>query len=234
LTRTRWEFRYRLESHLRIYAGPCSWSGADCYIRRAKTACSFVFRLRNGCHYVFSRSCWRRLMETSHHAAEFLFVAVAPPADESVRAQNIQYLLLLFRLLACLRPAPQSQSNSFFIRGHNPARRAGPDQRPARGGCPLATWVTLLLLVATVGEFSHRELRPCRTRWNRIWAPGLRGFYPSSPDQRECQTKIGRDRSRFRENRIARPSLNLAVTRPAALREATWDAYRKGTWSATQ
>jgi len=152
-----------------------------------------------------------------------------PTSPFARKTFNISYCYFAFCLLAA---SASTQSNSFFYPGITLlVALALTSARPRR--VSLATWVTLLLLVATVGEFSHRELKTMQDSMERMLGAWIAGFFPSSPDQRECQTKIGQGPITVSGKIVLRVRPEPGGYAPALLREATWDAYRKGTWSAS-
>jgi len=98
----------------------------------------------------------------------------------------------------------------------------------------LAAWVVLLALAATAGQFSHKELQKMQNAMEGVLGGLLADLFRALPDQRECPTRIGHQGQIPLSGKIAlrlRPEPGGFA--PALLREATWDAYRRETWLAS-
>ncbi|MGD0812410.1 MAG: transglutaminase-like domain-containing protein [Verrucomicrobiota bacterium] len=146
------------------------------------------------------------------------------------KSYNVSYC---YFALCLLGTSAAKQPNSFFYPGLALlVALALTSNRPRR--VSLTTWVVLLALAASAGEFSHRELKSMQNAMETALGTWLADLFRTAPDAQECQTRI------FSPGRIAQSGKIVLRLRPASggfipslLREATWDAYRRGTWTAT-
>lgn len=153
------------------------------------------------------------------------------PASQTARkSYNISYCYFAFCLLAA---SASTRPNRFFYPGMALlVALALTSARPRR--VSLTAWVILLALAATAGDFSHKELRSMQSAMEAALSTLIADFFRTTPDPRECQTKIGAAGRIVQSGRIVlrlRPEPGGFA--PALLREATWDAYRRVTWLAS-
>jgi hypothetical protein len=154
------------------------------------------------------------------------------PASQTARkSYNISWCCFAFCLLAA--SASTQHSNSFFYPGITLlVALALTSARPRR--VSLVAWVILLALAATAGQFSHKQLRSMQGAIETALGAWIADFFRAAPDLRECQTRIGiAGRIPQSGQIVLRLRPEPGGFAPALLREATWDAYRRGAWLAT-
>jgi len=153
-----------------------------------------------------------------------------PASPFARRSFNISFFYFALCLLAA---SASTHANSFFYPGITLlVALALTSARPRR--VSLAAWLTLLLLVTTAGEFSHKELKSMQDSMERILGAWIADFFQPTQDPRELQTRIGFPGPIPQSGKIVlRVRPEPGGTMPTLLREATWDAYKKETWSAS-
>ena len=154
----------------------------------------------------------------------------SPDSPTARKSYNISYCFFACCILA---GSASTQPNAFFYPGVALlVALALSSKRPRR--ISLSAWVTLLLLVATAGQFSHRELRQAQNAVEIALGGWIAGLLGTQQDAREIQTRIGYPGQIPQSSRIVmRLYTEPGGYAPPLLREATWDAYRKETWSAS-
>jgi len=153
-----------------------------------------------------------------------------PASQTAHKSYNISHCYFAFCLLAA---SASTQPNSFFYAGTALlVALALTSARPRR--VSLTAWVALLALAATAGQFSHKELRSMQSAMENVLGTWLADFFRAHPDEQECRTRIGNAGQIRQSGKIVlrlRPEPGGFT--PLLLREATWDAYRKETWLAS-
>jgi protein-glutamine gamma-glutamyltransferase len=154
----------------------------------------------------------------------------APNSPAARKSYNISFCYFACCLLAA---SAATQPNAFFYPGVTLlVALALSSARPRR--VTLAAWVTLLLLVATAGQFGHRELRQAQNAMEIALGSWIAGLFGTQQDIREQPTMIGHSGPIPQSGRIVlRLYPEPGGFAPQLLREAVWDAYRKETWSAS-
>jgi hypothetical protein len=154
----------------------------------------------------------------------------SPQSATAKRAYNISYPYFGCVLLAA---STSTRPNSFFYPGVTLlVALALSSARPRR--ISLAAWISLLLLVAMAGQFSHRQLRQAQTAMEIVLGGWIASLFGAQQEPRELSTMIGHAGPIPQSGRIilrvyAQPDSFM----PQLLRESVWDAYRKETWSAS-
>jgi protein-glutamine gamma-glutamyltransferase len=160
-----------------------------------------------------------------------------PASPTAHRSYNISFCYFALCLLAASASTQAAsvltRPNGFFYPGITLlVALALTSARPQR--VSLSAWVTLLLLVAVAGQFSHTELQRMQGVMESALGTWIAGFFPVSQDTRENQTKIGYLGQIPQSGKIAlrlRPEPGGYA--PSLLREGTWDFYKKEIWSAS-
>jgi hypothetical protein len=233
LTRTRWEFS---NADLNRIADLC-WAlvvGAALLLYSTEeNRLLFVFKLAQWLPVCF---CPLMLAQAYGNRATmplsvFWWLLRRSPANQTARnSYNISYCYFAFCLLAA---SASTEANRFFYPGVTLlVALALTSARPRR--VSLAAWVVLLALAATASQFSHRELRQVQNAMEGMLGGWIADFFRAPPDPLECQTRIGHQGRIPQSGKIAlrlRPEPGALV--PPLLREATWDAYRRDTWLAS-
>jgi len=233
LTRTRWEFS---NADLNRIADLC-WAlvvGAALLLYSTEeNRVLLVFKLAQWLPVCF---CPLMLAQAYGNRATmplsvFWWLLRRSPASQTARkSYNISHCCFAVCLLAA---SASTHPNSFFYPGMALlVALALTSTRPRR--VSLTAWVILLALAATAGEFSHRELRQMQSAMETALGAWIADFFRPAPDARECPTRIGAAGRIVQSGRIVlrvRPAPGGVA--PALLREATWDAYKKETWLAS-
>ena len=154
----------------------------------------------------------------------------SPASQTASKSYNISWCCFAVCLLAA---SASTHPNNFFYPGVALlVALALTSVRPRR--VSLAAWVMLLALAALAGQFSHKELRLMQSEMETALGAWIADFFRAAPDPRECQTRIGAPGRIPQSGRIVlrlRPEPGGFA--PTLLREATWDAYRRATWLAS-
>ena len=232
LTRTRWELS---NADLNRISDLC-WAlvvGVALLLYSTEDRSAFVFNLAK-----WLPVCFCPLMLAQAHGnratmplSVFWWLLRRSPANQTARkSYNISYCYFAFCLLAA---SASTRPNGFFYPGITLlVALALTSARPRR--VSLTAWVVLLALAATAGQFSHRELRQMQNAMETVLGTWIADFFRAAPDPRECQTRIGSTGRIVQSGKIVlrlRPEPGGFA--PALLREATWDAYRRETWLAS-
>jgi hypothetical protein len=232
LTRTRWNFS---NADLNRISDLC-WVlcvGAALVLYSTEDRLIFVFKLSQWLPFCFSPLMLAQAYgnrATMPLSVFWWLLRRSPSSPAARKSYNISFCYFAFCLLAA---SASTQANGFFYPGITLLiALALTSARPRR--VSWTAWVTLLLVVAVAGQLSHKELRRAQDAMEGVLGAWIAALFRSMPDNRECQTKIGYQGPIPLSGKIAlrvRPEPGGYV--PPLLREATWDAYRKETWSAS-
>jgi hypothetical protein len=230
--RTRWELS---DADLNRIADLC-WAlflGAALLLYSMEERMSFIFKLMQWLPYCFYPIMLAQAYGNRPKMPLPVFwwlLRKTPNSPAARRAYNISFCYFGCCLLAA---SASMQPNSFFYLGITGlVVWALASARPRRVSRP--AWVTLALLVATAGQFSHLELRQAQNAMEIALGSWIANLLGGSQDARELQTRIGYPGTIPQSGRIVlRLYTDPGGFAPQLLREATWDAYRKETWSAS-
>lgn len=230
--RTRWELS---DADLNRIADLC-WAlflGAALLLYSMEDRLVFIFKLAQWLPY-----CFYPIMLAQAYGnrpkmplSVFWWLLRRTPNSPAARgAYNISFCYFGCCLLAA---SASMQPNSFFYVGITVlVAMALTSARPRR--VSLAGWMTLVLLAATAGQFSHRELRQVQNSVEIALGSWIANLLGGQQDPRELQTRIGYPGPVPQSGKIAlRVYADPGSFVPQLLREATWDAYRKETWTAS-
>jgi hypothetical protein len=234
LTRTRWEFSNADLNRISDLCWALVVGAALLLYSTEENRVLLVFKLTQWLPVCF---CPLMLAQAYGNRAPmplsvFWWLLRRSPASQTARkSYNISYCYFAFCLLAA---SASTQPNSFFYPGVALlVALALTSVRPRR--VSLTAWVILLALAATAGQFSQKQLRLMQNSMEGVLGAWLADFLRGAPpDPRERQTRIGSAGQIPQSGKIVlrlRPEPGAFA--PALLREATWDAYRRGTWLAS-
>jgi hypothetical protein len=151
----------------------------------------------------------------------------SPSSHTARKSYNISFCFFAVCLLA---GSASTRPNDYFYPGVTLLVAAAlTSARPRR--VSLAIWILLLAVAATAGEISHKQLKSVQTAMEGALGSWIADFFHAPSDARECPTRIGAAGWIVESGKIVlrlRPEPGGFV--PSLLREATWDAYKKGTW----
>jgi protein-glutamine gamma-glutamyltransferase len=232
LTRARWEFS---DSDLNRISDLC-WAlfiGAALMLYSTEDRLLFVFKLAEWLPFCF---CPIMLAQAYGNRATmplsvFWWLLRRSPASPAARKScNVSFCYFALVLLGA---SASTEANRFFYLGITLlVVLALTSVRPRR--VPLTIWVMLLLAVAIAGQFSHQGLRGMQNAMEGALGTWIEDFFRATPSARECPTRIGyRGRIPLSGAIVLRVRPEPGGYAPALLREATWDAYRKETWSVS-
>jgi hypothetical protein len=233
LTRTRWELSNADLNRISDLCWALVVGAALLLYSTAENRALLVFELAK-----WLPVCFCPLMLAQAHGnratmplSVFWWLLRRSPASQTARkSYNISHCYFAVCLLAA---SASTQPNGFFYPGVALlVALALSSARPRR--VSLTAWVILVALAATAGEFSHKELRSVQGAMETALGAWLSDFFRAMPDPRECQTRIGIAGRIPQSGKIVlrlRPEPGGFA--PALLREATWDAYRRATWLAS-
>ena len=232
LTRTRWEFSNADLNRISDLCGAL-FLGAALLLYSTQDRLVFVFKLAQWLPFCFFPLM---LAQTYGNRATmplsvFWWLLRRSPSSATARkSYNISYCYFAVCLLAA---SSSTQPNRFFYAGITLlVALALTSTRPRR--VSLAAWVLLLVVAAVAGQFSHKQLQRMQSAVEGVLGAWIANFLHQSPDTRECRTRIGLAGEIPLSGKIVlrvRPEPGGFV--PGLLREATWDAYKKATWSAS-
>lgn len=154
----------------------------------------------------------------------------SPTSPTARKSYNISYCYFALCLLAA---SSATQANRYFYAGVTLlVAWALTCTRPRR--VSLTAWVLLVSAAAVAGQFSHKQLQKMQTAMESMLGAWIANFFHTSVDVRECRTKIGSFGEIPLSGKIVlRLHPEAGGFAPSLLREWTWDAYRKTTWSAS-
>lgn len=232
LTRSRWELS---DTDLNRISDLC-WVllvGAALLLYSSEDRLSFIFKLTQRLPFCFFPLIVAQAYgnRATMPLTVFSWLLRRVPASPVARkSYNISYAYFAFCLLAA---SATMRANSFFYAGITLlVALALSSIRPRRVSLP--AWITLLLLVATVGQFSSMELKRAQDSVERVLGSFIAGLMRNRVDSQELQTKIGRKWLDADSEKIilrVRPAPGGFV--PPLLRQATWDAYKGEIWSVS-
>jgi protein-glutamine gamma-glutamyltransferase len=239
LTRTRWEFSNADLNRISDLCGAL-FLGAALLLYSTQDRLVFVFKLAQWLPFCFFPLM---LAQTYGNRATmplsvFWWLLRRSPSSPTARkCYNISYCYFAICLLAASSSTqaaiPATPANRFFYAGMALlVALALTSARPQR--VSLTAWVVLLAVSAVAGQFSHKQLQRMQNAMEGVLGAWIANFLHPSLDARECRTRIGFPGQIPLSGKIVlrvRPEPGGFV--PALLREATWDAYKKETWSAS-
>lgn len=95
-----------------------------------------------------------------------------------------------------------------------------------------AAWITLAVVVLTVGRLSHQQLRSMQNKVETALGSWLADWLHPSTDPRERHTNIGRPVPMPSSRIVLRLLVPPGQVPPSLLREGAYDGYSKQTWTA--
>ncbi len=154
----------------------------------------------------------------------------SPASPAARKSYNISFGYFAFCLLAA---SASTRADSYFYAGVTVlVALALTSARPRR--ISIYAWVALLAVAATAGQFSHQELRRMQSEMEGALGAWFADLFRQPTDVRECPTMIGHPGQIALSGKIAmRVRAEPGGYVPGLLREATWDAYKKESWLAS-
>jgi protein-glutamine gamma-glutamyltransferase len=239
-TRTRWEFS---DGDLNRIFDLCLYLllGTSLFLYSTQDRMIFVFKMAQWLPFCFLPIM---LAQTYGNRAKmplsifWWLLRRSPASPTSRKSYNISYCYFALCLLAASSSTlaamnPAMRESRFFYAGISVlVALALTSARPRR--VSLTTWVVLLAVAAGAGQFSHKQLQRMQSAVEGVLGAWIANFLHPTQDDRECRTRIGFTGQIPLSGKIVlrvRPEPGGFV--PALLREATWDSYRKETWSAS-
>ena len=237
-TRTRWEFSNTdltritvLSLTLSLAAGLLLYSTQDRMI--------FLFKLMQSLPF-----CLFPIMLAQTYGARatiplsvfWWLLRRSPSSPMASRSYNISYCYFAICLLGASSSTlaaaiPTAPVNRFFYAGVSVlVALALTSVRPRR--VSVSVWVVLLAAAVFTGQFSHKQLQRMQGAVEGMLGTWLASLFHQQQDDRECRTKIGLAGEIPLSGRIVlrlRPEPGGFA--PGLLREATWDSFKKDTWS---
>jgi transglutaminase-like putative cysteine protease len=154
----------------------------------------------------------------------------SPNTPTASRSFNISYFYYAICILAA---SASTQANKYFYVGVTILIvLALTSVRPRR--VSNLAWLLLVVVSAVAGEFGHHQLQRMQNAVESVLGVMLSNLLHQTQDSRECRTRIGSTGQITVSGRIVlrvRPEPGGFV--PGLLREAVWDAYKTGSWLAS-
>ena len=233
LTRTRWEFSNADLNRIADLCWALLMGAALLLYSTEENRGYFIFELAEWLPVCF---CPLMLAQAYGNRAQmplsvfWWLLRRSPDSPAALKSYNISYCCFALCLLAA---SASIQPNAFFYPGITLLvvwALAG--TRPRR--VSLAVWLVLAALAVAAGDFTHRQLRSMQTEMETVLGTWLAELFRQPPDSRECQTRIGvAGRIALSGKIVLRLRAQPGAFVPPRLCEATWDAYRRGTWLVT-
>jgi protein-glutamine gamma-glutamyltransferase len=239
-TRTRWEFTNADLNRISDLCGAL-FLGAALLMYSTQDRLFFIFKLAQWLPFCFFPLM---LAQTYGNRAAmplsvFWWLLRRSPSSPTARkSYNISYCYFAICLLAASSATftaqiPTAQENRLFYAGVALlVALALTSARPRR--VSLTAWVVLLAVAIVAGQFSHKQLQKMQGAMEGMLGAWIANFLHPTQDDREHRTRIGLAGEIPLSGKIVlRVRPEPGGFAPALLREATWDAFKKDTWSAS-